>query len=95
MSRVRKTGFAFVLSLAMLCASIGVGSAKGISNQSPQTQSVTVVQEDAVVGGSEDVCSFLAGFAVGAGIGGLLGCVPCAAAALGADIYVLAFCINW
>ena len=77
MSRIRKAGVPFVLSLALLCASIGIASGKGISTQA---KALPAAQETAVVGG--DACSFAHGFALGLGIAGLFGCVPCEVGAL-------------
>ena len=87
MSRIRKAGVPFVLSLALLCASIGVASGSGISTQ-PKTH--VAAQETAVVGA--DGCSFAHGFALGLGIAGLFGCVPCEVGALVVEAGALIAC---
>ena len=93
MSRVRRAGLTSVLSLALLCASVGMVSGKGNSYQLNQPHQITQSQEVAVVGGSDvDPCSFLHGFAWGLGFAGLFGCLPCEAAALGIELGVIIAC---
>ena len=73
MTKTRNLGLSFVLSLFLLTASVGVVSA----NTRASAHSLSAAQESVVVGG-DAVCHLVEGLGVGLGIGGLLGCVPCA-----------------
>ncbi len=85
MSKVRNAGFTFLMSIVLLCASIGAVSGKTVSNQTQPA-----AQESAVVGG--DGCSFAHGLAFGLGIAGLFGCVPCEGGALVVEGVALLAC---
>jgi len=86
MSRIRNAGVSFFLFLVLLCASMGIASARTSS-----ARQINSVQESAVVGGNPD-CDFAHGVVIGLGIAGLFGCPPCEAGALAIEIGAWYFC---
>jgi hypothetical protein len=85
MSKMFRRRLTFLLPLILLVASLGLASSKAAS-----INSLSVTQESAVVGG--DACKFVAGVGLGLAIGGLFGCVPCAAVGVGIDAVTLFAC---
>ncbi len=76
-NRITRAAFKPALLIAVLCIVIGLGSSAMASG----SHALTALSESLLIGGS-DCADFMDGFAIGMGIGALLGCVWCAGGAI-------------